>query len=804
MNLLLQDARYALRMLRKSPGFTIAAALTLALGISLTTTIFSIVSGVLGQLPFEEPDRIVALDTNNLSKGIDSRGVTSREYLAWKDQMKSLEGLAGFYSGTVNLSGNERPERFEGAFITANAFPLLRVQPILGRTFLPEEETPGSQQVVLLGYNVWKNRYGGDPRIVGKNVRVNGEPATVIGVMPEGFLFPVRQDVWVPLRLDLTKTPQPEDELYLFTVGRLRDGVSFEQAGGEAAVLARSYAQQHADTNEGVNAVVKPYTHMFVDEEDRAIQFTGLALVSLVLLIACFNVANLLVARSLSRSKEGAVRAALGASQAQVMRQLLLESLFLSLLGTAIAIGLTFLGVWLFNTFVDDPDRPFWINVRVDQQVLLFAIGAALVSGLIAGLTPALQSSRADLTSVLKDESRGSSSFRLSRLSKGLVIAELALSYGLLIAAGLTVHTVLNQARADLGFRSQGILTARVGLSETSYPEGPQRIAFFEALEQRLQSLPGVTSAAMTSHLPTGGTEVWNYAVDGRSYATDNDYPVLRSVVVSPGFFGTFGIPFLQGEGFERQGGADQVPVAVVSRSFSERVWPGESPLGKRLRIGTSDSKNPWLTIVGVVPDVQLDATRSEDPAVVYLPFAQNERRFMSLAVQTAGEPLAATSAVREQVQAIDKDLPIYFVETMDQVVAQSLFLLNVIGSVFTIFGVLALFLAIVGLYGIISFSVSRRTSELGVRRALGAQTRDVLQLILRQALRQILVGLGIGLLVAFATAQLVSSVFGVRPWEPLTFVLTAVILILVGVVASLIPARRATRINPTVALQSQ
>lgn len=804
MSLLVQDTRYALRMLRKSVGFTLAAAMTLALGISLTTTMFSVVHGVLGDLPFERSEEIVALDTNVVSKGIESRGLTSRELLAWKDQIKSLAGLAAFYTGTINLSGTERPERFEGAWISADAFPLLGVEAVRGRTFIPEEDRPGASPVILLGYHVWKNRYGGDPQIVGKPVRVNGEQATVVGVMPEGFQFPIRQDVWVPLKLDPAAVPpQPEDEVYLFTVGRLKPGATVEQASSEAAVLASSYAAQHPDTSEGLGAVVKPYTYMFIDEEDRAIQYTGLALVSLVLLIACFNVANLMVARTLSRSKEVAVRSALGASQAQVMRQMLLESVFLALLGALLGIGLTFLGVRLFNLFINDPERPFWINVTVDQEVFLFSLGAAVIASLLAGLLPALQASRTDLTTVLKDESRGSSSFRLSRLSKTLVVVELALSYGLLIAAGLTVRTVVQQTSSDLGFKANNIFTARIGLSEAGYPEGSARIGFFEDLVRRLESTPGATSVALTTHLPTSGAEGWNYAVEGKSYASDNDYPVLRSIVVSTGFFKTFGIPVLQGETFEPQGRAGQTPVAVVNRSFADRVWPGESPLGKRIRIGKSDTKEPWLTVIGVVADAQLDGARSEDPGAVYLPLAQNERRFMSLAVRTAGEPMALASAVRQAVQSIDQDTPIYFVKSMDEVVTQSLFLLNVLGSVFTIFGVLALFLAAVGLYSIMSYSVSRRTSEFGVRRALGAQTRDVMQLILRQAMRQLLVGLALGLLVAFAVAQLVSSAVGIRPWEPLTFLLTAVVLILVGIVACLIPARRATRVNPIVALQS-
>jgi putative ABC transport system permease protein len=804
MSLTGRDARFALRMLRKNPGFAIAATLTFALGISLTTTIFSIAHGVMRDLPFDDPERIVALDTNQLSRGIDSRGIAPEEYLAWKDQLASFEGLAAFDMKTVNLSGTERPERFEGGFVTANAFPLLRVRPVLGRTFLPEEDVPGAPNVVLLGHTIWKNRYGRDPQIVGKNIKVNAEPAVVVGVMPEGFQFPLRQAVWVPLKLHPPEGPPPENQRFLFAFGRLRPGIPLDQATGEAAVLAGRYAAQHPQTNEGVSAVVKPYTHLFVDEEDRTIQYATLALVSLVLLIACINVANLLVARTLNRSKEVAVRAALGASQGRVMRQLLMESLVLSLLGAAFGIGLTFFGVRLFNLLITDPDRPFWINVKVDQEVILFAIAAGLVSSVVAGLIPAYRASRADLSSVLKDEARGSSSFRLGRLSKGLVVIELALSYGLLIAAGLTVSTVVRLAHADLGFQSENIFTARIGLTEATYPEPAGQIAFFEELLRRIEAVPGVASAAVTSHLPTSGSEVWPYAVEGRAYATANDYPQLRSLIVSPGAFDTFGIPLLQGEPFKAQGSAAQAPVAVVSRSFAERVWPGESPVGKRIQIREDDSGNPWRTIIGVVPDVQLDGVRSEDPAAVYLPLAQNPRRFMSIAVRTTGHPAAAAAALRAQLAALDRDLPIYWEKTMEQVVAQNKFLLNVVGSVFTIFGVLALVLAMVGLYGIMSFTVSRRIPELGVRQALGAQSRDILRLILRQALRQILIGLGIGLLVALGMAQLVSSVFGVTPWDLLTFALTAALLVLVGFTASLIPASRATRVHPTVALQSQ
>jgi putative ABC transport system permease protein len=802
---MLQDIRFALRMLRKSPGFALAAVVTLGLGISLTTTIFSIVHGVLRDLPFDRPEQIVAIDTNVVSRGIASRGLTPQELHAWQSEQRSFESLAGFVPGTINLSGTDRPERFDGAFISASAFPLLRVKPLLGRTFLPEEDLSGAPQVVLLGYTVWKNRYGKDPQIIDKVIRVNGEAATVVGVMPESFEFPIRQDVWVPLKLNPLEIPVPGRERQVFAFARLRPGVTLEEAASEMEVLAERYARAHPQTSRGIGAVVKPYTLQFVDEEDRTIQLTGLGLVFLVLLIACFNVANLLVARTLNRSKEIAVRVALGAGQRRVMSQLFIESLFLSLLGGLLGIGLTVLGVRLFNVLVVDPNRPFWINVRIDREVFLFAFGAALVASVFSGLLPAVQAARPDVHSVLKDQSRGSSSFRLGRLSKGLVMIELALSYGLLVGAGLMVSAVLHLAHADLGFRMQDVFTARIGLSEVGYPEDRGQIDFYEKLLSRLQSTPGVAAAAVTTHLPTSGTEVRPFAIEGRAYSSDDAYPNLRAVVVSPGFFDTFGIPLLQGEGFAERDAPGQPPVVIVNRSFAERAWPGQSPLRRRIRIGRSDSQEPWLTVIGVVRDVKLDGLNSEDPAAVYLPLAQNGRRFMSIAVHSTNlDARSVAPAVRREVAAIDGDLPIYFDKPMSQVVREQMFLLDVVGSVFTIFGVLALVLAVVGLYGIMSFSVGRRTAELGVRQALGARSNDVLRLILTQAARHLLLGLGIGLLVAFAMARVVASVFGVESWAPLAFLATAVLLILVGLLASLFPARRATKVHPIVALQSQ
>jgi putative ABC transport system permease protein len=798
---LFQDLRFGVRMLLKNSGFTLACVLVLALGISLTTTIFTIVNGVVfSKLPFTGADRLMSVDTNLPAQGIDSLGVKIDEYRTWRSHQKSFDSLAAFLTTTLNLSGTATPERFRAAYITANAFPLTGVQPVLGRVFAAEDEAPVAPRVVLIGYRAWKSRFGGNAGIVGQTIKTEGEPATVIGVMPQGFQFPIHEDLWVPLRLNPAELPWA-DATRLNVVGRLRDGVSREQAQAEMASLL---AATQADVKAGqrTSAVVRPYTRQFVGEGDRTLQFTMLGLVFFVLLVACSNVANLMLARTVNRTRELAVRTALGAHRSRVVRQLMTESFLLSLGGAVLGLLLTIWSVRLFNSLVVDPDRPFWIDIRVDSTVLLFAMGTALLAALLSGSIPALQAAKADIRGVLSDESRSSSSFRLTRLSRGIVIVEIALSYGLLIGAGLIVKTVGDLSTKPFNFQTRNILTTRMELFRSAYPDDAAREAFFRQLLDSLRGLPGVTSAAATSDVPTMETGTDNYTIEGHTYPSEAFRPSVRAVVVTSGFFDTFGVKPLEGREFVALDAPEKPPVVIVNQSFVRREWPRQSALGKRIRLGRKDPS--WRTVVGVVPDIQFSEFYNEEPAGLYLPLAQNPRRTMNLILRTASAPLALVPAVRKQVAALNTDLSLDQIRTMEDIIAGNLKLPRTLSMLFGIFGLVALLLAVIGLYGLMSFSVGRRTAELGVRMALGSQREQVLSLVVKQAMRQLGLGLAVGLLLAFAVAKVVSSVFGVAGSDPVIFVTISLILVGVGLLASLLPARRATQVDPLVALRHE
>jgi predicted permease len=809
MRAALQSLRFGFRMLLKNPGLSVVATLALALGIGLTTMMFSIVYGVvLRPLPFEAAEQLIHLETNDLPHDVQSREVPFHDFLDWRAAQRSFEGLAGFYTGTVNLSGDEKPERFEGAFISANAFELLRVQPLLGRSFREGEDTPQAQAVVLLGHEVWENRYNSDPDIVGKPIKMNGEPATIIGVMPEGFLFPRRHQLWVPLRLDPFKPPRGSDQVMTLEVyGRLRPEVSLDEAQLEFVSIAKRLEQAYPEWNKGIGTVLKPYADEFIGDQIRALFFTMLGAVFLVLLIACANVMNLLLARTSTRAKEIAVRSALGAGRRRIVAQLLVETLVLALAGALLGMGLAHVGVRLFDVSTAAVEgRPYWVRFDVNPAVLLFVLGVTGLSAFVSGLIPALQASRVDINTLLKDESRGSSSFRLGRLSKALVAAEVALSFGLLIGASLMIRTVINVRNIELPFETAHLFTARIGLFESVYPTEPSRVAFFEGLLRRLRERPEVVSAAVTTTLPVLGSWGFRYELEGVAYPKPEDRPRTQGAIVSEGFFETLGASALAGRVFDARDAADGPPSVLVNRSFAEKVWPGQDPLGKRLRIPGGDKEPAWLTVTGVVPDLwlqEIDDQDDQDPAGIYLPMPQNVQRFMSLMVLGRGEPNTLASVVREEIAVLDPDLPIYWVRSMDEAIARETWFYNLFGTLFTIFGLCALFLASVGIYGVMSFSVSRRTQEIGVRMALGAQRRDVLGLILRQGAWQLGIGVALGVGLAWGVSRLIQNIlYGVEPRDPATFAITAAVLGSVGLMACFIPARRAARVEPMVALR--
>ncbi|HSF41835.1 MAG TPA: ABC transporter permease [Thermoanaerobaculia bacterium] len=808
MSSFLQDLRFAFRMLLKNPGYSLAAVAALALGIGLVTAMFSIIYGALLRgLPFDESENLMHLENANPSQDQPSLEVFLHDFLDWREQQKSFDGLSAYTGGTINLSGDREPERFEGAFLTANTLDMLRVKPIVGRGFLPGEDSPQAQPVVLLSYGVWRTRYQGDPKVVGRPVRVNGEAGTIIGVMPQGFAFPIAEQVWVPLRLDPVRIERGKGET-LEVMGRLRQGVTVEAAQAEMQGIAKALAAEHPKTNEGREATVKPWIDEVIGDEMVLLLSIMFAFCFVVLLIGCTNVASLLMAKASRRSREIAIRSALGASRRRVVAQLLVESLLLAFFGTLVGIVLAYFGVRAFNAAIVDTDPPFFIKIQLDLPALLFAFGVTLLATVLAGLMPALQASRADLNEVLKDEGRGSSSLRLGRFSRVVVIGEVAFSCALLVCAGLMVKSMLNLKTLDLGFDPKSVLTVRIALFEATYPDEAQRVRFFDDLLARIEAQPGVTAVAATSSLPGAGSGWRNYEVEGRVYPAEKDYPVTRTAMITPSFFDTFGARLLSGRNFNRMDTAGSLPVVIVNKTFAETVWKGEDPIGKRIRLRADEpgKTEPWRTVVGVAPDLQMAGLENNEVGQdgFYLPLAQNCPGFVSVAVKTAAEnPLTLASLVRQQVNAIDRDLPIYFVRSMDKVIAEETFFPSLFGTLFAILGLSALLLASIGIYGVIAFSVHQRTQEIGIRMALGAQQQNVLRMILRQGMLQLLFGLGVGLALALGASGLLANfLFGMSSKDPVTFTLVTLVLAAVAFLACWIPAQRASRTDPLIAIR--
>lgn len=802
---LASDVRLSARTLVKHPGLAIIAVVALTLGIGLTTMMFSIVQGaMLRGLPFDNADRIAAIGIIDTARG-DTQGqdVPQADYAEWATAQSSFETLGAFYEGTINLSdGNGQAERFDGVFTTATALNLVGVAPLMGRSLQASDELEGAPKVVILGYGVWQNRYGGDPGILNRTIRVNGQVSTVIGVMPEGFRYPTGGRVWVPLTIDPLRE-HATTATTIIPVGRLKPGVSMDQANAEFMGLAARQAAQYPDTHQAVTATVTPFVERFIGPDAIGLLLTMLGAVFGVLLIACANVANLLIARTAIRSKEIAIRTALGASRGQVIRQLLSESAVLAMAGTVGGLAVAYAGITLFNRSIVDTDPPFWIDIRLDPTVLLFTAALAVVATVAAGLLPALQASRADVNEVLKDESRGSSGLRVGRLSRSLVIVEIAVSCGLLVASGLAIKSIVNLKTTDFGFATDSVYTSRVGLFEADYPTPAARARFFTDLDMRLKALPGVQGATIATNLPATGGGGSLVIVDGVTYATKDDYPRAASAAVTPGFLETFDRTLVRGRDFRDSDSLDAPRVAIVNESFATHFIGDADPIGRRFRLDSGETDD-WMTIVGVAPDLYLGDLKIQRLEGFYTPMAQDPARFASIAVRTLGPPMDIAAAVRNEVTALDADLPLYWVRTMTEFLEQNTWQYQVFGALFMVFGIAALLLATIGLYGVMSFSVSRRTQEIGVRMALGASGAQVRGMVLRQGLVQFSIGLAFGLLLAGLLAQGVTIVmFGVEPFD--TFVYTTVILALFGatMLASLVPAQRALRVHPTTALRN-
>ncbi|MFN2455439.1 MAG: ABC transporter permease [Pyrinomonadaceae bacterium] len=806
MNNLWQDVRYGVRMLLKSPGFTLVAVIALALGIGANTAIFSVVNAVLLRpLMYAHAEEIVYFEGVNPSKGISDSNISAPDYADWTNQNRVFAQTAAFVTGGAILAGEgSEPERVPRAAVTAGFFPVLGVQPALGRTFLPEEDQPKSEPRAVLSNGLWKRRFGADAGIVGKQISISGRSVTVVGVMPAGYDFPERTQLWTSLRLDASE--EKRDNRAYQAIARLKPDTSLEQAQSQMSTINAQLAQSYEETNNGWNVKLIRLHDKLVGEV-RPSLLALLGAVAFVLLIACANVANLLLARAASRQKEIAIRTALGAGRRRIVRQLLTESAMLSLAGGALGL---LLSVWLVDLLVaiSPADAPRFDEINLDYRVLGFTLAVACLTGVLFGLAPALQASKIDLNESLKESGRGTSDNRgRNRLRSLLVVSEIALSLMLLVGAGLLVKSFMRLRDVKPGFNPERVLTMSISLPSAKYPENQQRADFYRQLVERVEALPGVQAAGATLSLPLGGS---SYSVgrsfirEGRPLTTEESANASYSLA-TPDYFRTMEIPALAGRTFNNRDAENSPMVVVVNETLARRFFgANENALGKRIIIWR-DEKIP-REIIGVVGDTKSSTLDAESAPQMYVPHAQDASwGLMSLAVRTTGEPAAMTPAVRREVLAIDKGQPVYNIKTMEDVVANSTGSRRVPVLLFSVFALVALLLAAIGIYGVMSYSVTQRTHEIGIRLALGAQTRDVLRLVIRQGMTLTLAGVIAGLIGAFAVTRLLASLlYGVSAIDPVVFAGVAFLLAACALLACYIPARRAMRVDPMIALRHE
>lgn len=803
----MQDLRYSLRMLAKKPAFTLIAVTTLALGIGANTAIFSVVNAVLLRpLPYSDPAALVQIAAANPQRGITEGAFSFKRFVEMREGNESLSSIAVYTGDSFTLTGVDEPELLNAVRASASLLSILGVKPALGRDFLSDEDTPAGDRAVLISHGFWQRRFDNDPQVLGKSLALDGRSFTIIGVMPPNFNFPFSDvDLWTTKVEEIGRlTPEQVrgGAGYLIGIARLKRGVELRQAEQELTARSVNYQGQNPsmiDADPGATIGV-------VRLQDRVTQNIRPALLALfgavgcVLLIACANVANLLLARSAGRNKEMAVRVALGAGRGRIIRQLLTESLLLAGLGGVLGIWLAWWGLSGLLAFAGD-NIPRTSEVRLDGFVLGFSLFVTMLTGLAFGLVPALKASRPDLIETLKAAGRSNvQGFSRNRTSSLLLITEVAFSLVLLVGAGLLIRSFINLQQVQLGFNPHNLLTLRLALSPTKYPEERQKTAFYEQVRERVAALPGVESAAFTLQLPVNSSLLTPILAEGQPAANLAERPLVALITASPDYFQTINVPLRQGRFFTEQDGEQAPPVAVVNEQTARRFWPNENPLGKRVVVGRQTTARE---IIGVVGDVRALGLTAESREQIFLPYAQWQWSRMNLVVRTPGDPMTLTEPVRRAVLAVDKDQPITDIQTMEQNIAGWVAQPRLTMWLFSVFAGVALLLAAIGLYGVMSYSVTQRTNEIGIRMALGARTTDVLKLVVWHGMKLALIGVASGLLVSYALTRLMSNLlFGVNAHDPVTFGLLSLLLTIVALLACYLPARKATKVDPMLALR--
>jgi putative ABC transport system permease protein len=823
MGKLWQDVRFGARMLVKSPGFALVTILALALGIGANTAIFSVVNGILLRpLPYKTAARLVFL--SEWSQQVPNMSVSYPNFQDWHSQNRTFDEMAAFRSNGYVLTGAGEPERLSVREVAQSFFPVLGVDLAAGRNFTADEDRAGGNKTVILSHGLWQRRFGGNSSIIGQQLTLNNESYTVIGILPQTFEWQSPVDIYVPLGLRADRMQDRDSHPGIYVVGLLKPNVTVEQASADMKEITERLAKDYPKTNTGTSYTLQTLQDT-ATQNIRSSLFVLMAAVAFVLLIACANVANLLLARAASRSKEIAIRTALGAGRARIIRQLLTESLLLSITGGALGLLFATWGVdALLASVSNNVPNLLLANVRLDARVLVFTLAASVITGLLFGLAPAIQVSKSNLNETLKEGGRsGGEGGARHRVRNFLVVAEVAVSLLLLVGAGLLIKSFMNLRQSDLGFQPDNVLTMRIAIPETRYKENGQIENFYRSLLQRVQGLPGVESAGVTVGLPMNGGIESGVTFEGHEVTNIKDVTVAVNLAVSPDYFRTMNIPLVEGRYFTEQDREGQPRVAIIDEMMAARFSPDASPIGKRIRLGGAQPPNgmpppPWMEIVGVVKHVRHYGATETARVELYRPFfqlpipidsplAQGQPvtfpRGVSLAVRSSSDPTALTGSIRNVVHEIDPDQPLASVQTMNDIVAATISPQKFASWMLGLFASTALLLAALGIYGVMAYSVTQRTHEIGIRMALGADRRDVLRMIVGQGMKLTLIGVCLGIVGAYAAARAMSDMlFGVRVADPITYGGVAVVLSTVALLSCLLPARRATKVDPMIALR--